>query len=401
MTTLGLWLDAVYREQDGRVHTNEACLQFLRFASRVGDHFDELVMFGREVPPEVTTQFELPARRVRLAPLPYYRSLRDVSGVLRAVPRLAGAAWRGMKGVDVMWVLGPYPWSWLFVLLALLRGKRVVLGVRQDTMDYYRQRLPHPALRVLLGPLWLLEGSFRLLAKALPITTVGPAIASRYGAPREGVLQYRTALYRAADVPDEPPKHDWDGRLRLLSVGRIEPEKDPLLMIETLAELERRRPGRYSLMWAGTGRLVGAVRERAEQLGIGDLVELPGYVPYEPELRRIYGEVNMLVHVALTEGLPQVILQAMAAGTPIVATDVGGVRAVLEDGAAGLVVPPSSKAALVEAIEATVDDPAARERRVLRGLELARAHTQEVETARVARFLAGESRPLSRLDSAR
>lgn len=388
MSRLGLWIDAVYREQGGRVLTDGDSYQFLRFACRVGEHFDELVLFGREAPHGAATPFELPGERNRLAPLPYYSSLRDVPGVMRALPRIAGAAWRGLDRVDVMWVIGPYPFSGLFVLLGLLRRKRVVLGVRQDTMQYYRQRLPHPALLGLLGPLWLLEASFRLMARALPVTTVGDAIARRYGGPREGVLEYVTALTRADDVAKRVPEHDWSGRLRLLSVGRIEPEKAPLLMVEALAELERRRPGRYSLTWAGTGRLAEAVRARADELGVGALVELPGYVPYEPDLRRLYQQVHILVHVALTEGLPQVLLQAMAAGTPIVATDVGGVRAALDGGAAGLVVPPADLPTLVRAIEATADDSQARAQRARRGLELARARTLEGESGRVAGFLA-------------
>lgn len=389
MSRLGLWTDAVYREEDGRVFTDESCFQFLRFASAVGDHFDELVLFGREAPDGVPTEFELPAERARLAPLPHYSSLRDVPGVLRALPRIAGAAWRGLGRVDLMWVIGPYPFSGIFVLLGLLRRKRVVLGVRQDTMEYYRQRLPHRTMKPLLGPLWLLEGSYRLMARVLPVTAVGEAIARRYGAPREGVLGYVTALTRASDVAEAEPERDWAGCLRLLSVGRIEPEKAPLLMVEALAELERRRPGRYSLTWAGTGRLADAVRARAEELGISALVEMPGYVSYEPDLRRLYGQVHMLVHFTLTEGVPQVVLQAMAAGTPIVASDVGGVRAALDGGAAGLIVPPGDSPALVRAIEETAGDAPARERRVQRGLELARGQTLEGESARVARFLAG------------
>lgn len=388
MTRLGLWTDSIYAERDGRVYSNEDSFQFLRFACKVGEHFDELVVFGRHAPAEVPTEFELPGHRNRLAPLPYYASLRDVVGLLRALPGLVAGVWRGLGRVDVMWVIGPYPFSAIFVLLGLARRKRVVLGVRQDTMEYYRARLPHRVLAPVLGPLWLLEAFYRVGSRVLPLTAVGDSIARRYGAPRAGVLEYVTALTPRTDVADQPPDLDWSGRLRLLSVGRIEPEKAPLMMVEALAELERRAPGRYSLTWAGTGRLADATRARAEELGIGELLALPGYVPYEPDLRLLYREVHMLVHVALTEGLPQVVLQAMAAGTPIVASDVGGVKAALDGGAAGLVVPPGDRSALVRAVEQTAEDAPARTRRVERGLELARGRTLEVESERVARFLA-------------
>jgi glycosyltransferase involved in cell wall biosynthesis len=321
--------------------------------------------------------------------MPYYPSLRELPAVARAVPGAIRAIWRGLAQVDAIWVFGPYPFSLVFVVLGLLRRKRVILGVRQDAIAYYRSRLPSRAAAPVLAPLWLLEAAYRVLARWLPATAVGAQIAGRYGGTRAGLLEHTVSLTPAREVAAgyEPP--DWSGELRLLAVGRLEPEKTPLVLVEALAELERLRPGRFRLTWAGSGRLAEAVRARADELGVGARLDLPGYVPYGPRLLELYRDAHLFVHTALTEGVPQVVLEAMAAGTPVVATDVGGVSAAVDGGAAGLLVPPADRHALVRAVLRLTDDADLRRRCAEAGLVLARQRTLEAEAGAVARFLGG------------
>jgi glycosyltransferase involved in cell wall biosynthesis len=276
------------------------------------------------------------------------------------------------------------------ITLAVLRRKRVVLGVRQDTPAYFRSRLPSGRWRPVLAGVRALDGLHRLFARRLPATVVGEAIATRYRSRHGRVLAMAPSLVSEADVVAEPPERDWEGVIDLLTVGRIDAEKNPLLTVEALAALERARPGRYRLRWAGVGPLADAVRVHAGELGVAERIELLGYVPFGPDLLRLYRDAHVLVHVSLTEGVPQVLVEALASATPIVATDVGGVGAALEQGRAGLLVPPSDREALVAAVLRLSDDAELRTQLVDRGLELARERTLEAEADRVARFLQGQ-----------
>src|SRR5437016_5489122 len=114
ISRLGVYIDAVYRVVDDRdrhqVWTTSECYQFLRFACAVGESFDSLVLFGRQAPRDLATEFSLPRDgSIHHAPLPYYRDLNDVLGVIRAAPGVVKGMWRGLDDVDAVWVFGPYP----------------------------------------------------------------------------------------------------------------------------------------------------------------------------------------------------------------------------------------------------------------------------------------------------
>jgi glycosyltransferase involved in cell wall biosynthesis len=388
---LGVYQDGPFHPvetpEGRRIAPDPVDAPFLRFVSEVGEQYGSLVVFARTVAGgEADPRLLLPAV-VRVVDLPDYGNLRRLPAVARASVRTSTAFWRGLDDVDTVWAFGPHPFELLLVLLATMRRRRVVLGVRQDTPAYFRSRLPSPRWKPVLAGIRALDGLNRLLARRLPATVVGEAAAVRYAGGRGRVLAMTPSLVAAADVVTEPAERDWSGEIALFTVGRIDAEKNPLLLVEALAALERERPGRYRLRWAGVGPLADDVRRRAEALGIGDRIELLGYVPFGPQLLELYRGAHALVHVSLTEGVPQVLVEALASGTPIVATDVGGVGSALEGGRAGLLVPPADLDALTAAVRRLSDDAELREQLVARGLELARERTLEAEAGRVATFL--------------
>lgn len=387
---LGVFQDGPFRlvagtDGDRRVVPDPADAPFLRFAGEVASHFDAYVVFARIAVSAPIDERPTLSERAEVVELPDFGGLRNLARLARVAAATGQAFWRGVGRVDIVWTFGPHPLELLLVAIARLRGRRVVLGVRQDTPRYFRARLPGRRWEPVLCAVLVLDRFHRLLARRMPATVVGTANARRY--PGRAVLAMTPSLVRAADVVQVPAGRDWDGEIALLTVGRIDREKNPYLLVDALAALERARPGRFRLRWVGVGPLSHEVRRRADEAGVGDRFELPGYLPFGSELLDLYRRAHAFVHVSLTEGVPQVLMEAHASGTPIVATDVGGVADALERGGAGLLVPPDDADALVAALLRVADDEALRERLVGRGLELARGRTLEVEASRVAAFL--------------
>lgn len=370
-----------------QVAPDPADFPFLSFACAVGRSFDSMLIFGRkQKTPDQQEQLLLP-RRAKLVELPAYESLLRPAQVARATPGTIRAFWRGLSNVDVVWVFGPHPFALILVGLALLRRKRVVLGIRQDSIIYFRSRLPNARWRPVLLAAYTWNAGFAALARVLRTTVVGAELARKYGRQRHRLLPMTVSLVRDADVVSQPRPKDWSGTIELLTVGRIDQEKNPLLLVEALAALEQEHPGRYRLSWAGTGPLREAVAQRASELDVREQMELLGFVPFGAQLLEKYRMAHIFVHVSLTEGVPAVLMEALASGAPVVATAVGGVSAALDQGSAGLLVPPNDLPALVAAIRRLAEDEGLRLQLVRRGLELARALTLEAEAERVARFI--------------
>jgi glycosyltransferase involved in cell wall biosynthesis len=375
-----------------RIAPDPADFPFLTFACAVGSNFASTVVLGRSERAPVTDALLLPPG-LALVELPSYDRLLRLGQVVRATPGTLRAFWRALSLVDVVWAFGPHPFVFLLVVLAFLRRRRVVLGVRQDTVAYFRARLPNSRWRPAMLAVHVWHLGFRMLARKLRATVVGNEIARAYGGERDTLLVMTVSLVRDEDVVVNPPDRDWNDAIELLTVGRIEQEKNPLLLVEALAALERKCPGRYRLTWIGTGPLEDAVTRRARELGISDQIELRGFVPFGPALLESYRRAHVFVHVSLTEGVPAVLIEALASATPIVATAVGGVAAALDRGNAGVLVPPSDLDALVSALLSIVDDAERRERLVRRGIELAHKCTLDSQAARVARFIQGVEDP--------
>lgn len=391
---LGIYIDTVHRVFETpagpRIATDPADFAFVGiFLPTVGTRFDSLLLFGRTHPGELGEYVPLPPD-VELAELPHYGDLRQIGSVGRALFGTARRFWRGLDRVDTVWIFGPHPFGLMLVLMAAARRRQIVLGVRQDTMSYFRSRLPSRRWAPLLVGAHVLDVSFRLLSRRVKTVVTGPAIARRYGIDRPQVFVMWESVVRSEDVATGPHDQSWDGPIELITVGRLDPEKNPLLLVDALGALERAEPGRYLLTWIGGGPMEQAIRERAAELGVAERIDLVGFVPFGPEVLDLYRRAHAFVHVSMTEGVPKVLVEALGCGTPIVATDVGGVSDVLDGGRAGLLVPPADLDALLAAIRLLSSDAELRERLVRRGLELARELTLETQSERVASFIASK-----------
>ena len=377
---LAVYTDYVYRREDGAVYAERA---FALFLAAVGERLDRMVIVGRLDPRPGASHYRLPDS-VEFVPLPHYPSLVDARRSVPAMARSLGRFWRVLGGVDGAWLLGPYALSVMFALLTALRGRRVALGVRQDTPRYVRSR--HPGRRWVHVAADALEGTYRLMARRWPVVVVGPGLARNYArAPRVLPIAVSLVAERQLVAPDDAlGSKSYDGELVALSVGRIEREKNPLLLADVLAALRARDP-RWRLVVCGEGPMEGDLRERLSELGVLEHAELRGYVPIDGDLPRLYRSSHALLHVSWTEGVPQVLFEAFAAGLPVVATAVGGVADAAGD--AALLVPAGEAEPPADALYRVGTDPGVRRRLVEAGAARVREHTTEVESRRVAEFL--------------
>lgn len=177
----------------------------------------------------------------------------------------------------------------------------------------------------------------------------------------------RHEVRRELGIPDDAPVVGW--------VGRLDPVKDCGTFVESFGRVSEGVPGVWYLV-VGDGTEAGAVRERADALGGGRIV----MAGRRDDVAEMVGAMDVFALTSLNEGLGMVIVEAMAAGVPVVATDVGGVPEVVDG--AGMLVPPSDPDALGSALVGLLDDGGLRERLAAKGR--ARAERYSIEATEAA-----------------
>ena len=132
----------------------------------------------------------------------------------------------------------------------------------------------------------------------------------------------------------------------ILCVGALVPRKNQRLLIEALPALAD-----AMLVLAGTGESEAALRALAKRIGVGDRVRFMGAVPHD-DLPALFAAADVMALVSSSEGIANAWVEALACGTPIVASDVGGIRELMKNDAAGRIVAqdPRAIAAAVQSI---------------------------------------------------
>jgi glycosyltransferase involved in cell wall biosynthesis len=137
-------------------------------------------------------------------------------------------------------------------------------------------------------------------------------------------------------------------------VGRLSPIKNHYLFLEVAARIAAVRPD-VRFVVVGDGELGSAIRARADRLKLSNRVIFAGW---RSDLVQVYGDLDVLVSCSDNEGMPISLIEAMAAGCPVIATNVGGVPDLIDDHQTGLLVPGRDPSRLTAALLRLLQDGA-------------------------------------------
>lgn len=279
---------------------------------------------------------------------PYFRTL--LNQVLY-LPRLLA-----FRHADVAHIFSASYWSFLLapapaILAARLFSRRVVLNYHSGEADDHLARwgvLVHP---------WL-----RLADEIVVPSEYLRQVFERYG------YQART-IRNIVDTSHFRYRERVPLRPRLLSTRNLEPYYRVDITLEAFARLRARYP-EATLTIAGCGSEEGRLRRLAGSLG-GSGIRFVGAI--DPQAMPIlYDEADIFVNSSVVDNQPVSVLEAFAAGLPVVSTGTGDIPAMVRDGETGVIVPQEDAAAMAEAVAALLD-------RSGRALQMARRAKQEVE----------------------
>jgi glycosyltransferase involved in cell wall biosynthesis len=206
----------------------------------------------------------------------------------------------------------------------------------------------------------------RLMA---PLTTLTICVAERERtaglAARTCIAERTVVIPNAIDVEAIPQARHDGGPPLVVAVGRLAEPKDAMTLVRALAAVPGRR---FAALLVGDGPDRPCVEEEVNRLGVADAVALVGTRDDVPAL---LAGADVFALSSRSEGAPISILEAMAAGLPVVSSRVGGVPELVVDGETGLLVPPGDPAAMSAALGRLVADADLRRRLGAAGRERA------------------------------
>ena len=356
---------------------------FARYVDSLAPYFDEVSLCVPVFAAPQPGGTRLHAANVTVAPLPYFDGPKHFYPKLPAVlARLA----RWVPTLDVLHCRVPTPAAYPAFVAARLSRIPVFLLVVGDlaallpTMPYRGWKKRGWAAYTSLEE-WTIA---RMTRRSLTFAN-GAALADKHQSVESPVIETKTTTISAGDIASRADTCA-DGVMRLLCVSRIDPRKGLRCLPEAIA---RARAAGVDARLDIVGPPVGAPGEAerdailadARRLQLDGEVRCVGAIALQELLQRYAGYDAFVLPTLPGEGIPRVLLEAMAAGLPIITTRVAGIPSLITHERNGLLIEQSTADAVATAIARIAADAALRRRLVQGGYETARSFTLERQAA--------------------
>ncbi len=372
-----------WRAADGTLREVEG--SFARYVDSLAPYFDEISLCVPVLSEARGEGTAIRATNVTLAPLPPFDGpVHFYPKLLSVWPRL----WRWVGGIDVLHCRIPSPAAAFAFACARIMSRPAFVLVVGDLQAL----LPTMPYRGVKRVLWRLYTAFEemnvqwMTDRSLAFAN-GKALADKHSRPAHQVIETTTTTISLTDIATRTDTCT-DPRVRILTVSRIDPRKGLRVLPEVVQRLQARG---LSVSLDIVGPVVGrpgedertAILHDAARLGVGADVHALGPVPLD-RLLPLYRDYDVFVLPTLPgEGIPRVLLEAMTAGVPIVATRVAGIPSLVTHEVNGWLVDQPTAGAVADAIATIVSDAALRRRLIANGYETARGFTLEAQAARM------------------
>jgi len=380
--TLGiLYHMPFWQAADGSLWEAEG--SFARYVDSLAPYFDEVVLSVPVFDRPQAAGSRVRAGNVRLAPLPYFPGPRQFYPML---PRVYRRLKSWVEQCDVIHLRVPTPAAYFAFKVAKTARKPVFLLVVGD----YAALLPHLPYRGVKKRLfsWYVAFEERALRKmtagALTFAN-GAALKEKHERHGARVVETKTTTLSQSDIATRTDVRT-SGRIKALTVCRIDPRKGLRTLPGAIALLGARGVDIAIDIIGPTIGLIGdeeraAIHADARQSGVVDRVNLLGTVPLD-RLMQLYRDYDVFILPTQPgEGIPRVLLEAMANGLPVITTNVSGIASLVVDGSNGLLIAESSAEAIADAVQRIVSDAALRRTLIQGGYATARTFTLEKQAA--------------------
>ena len=345
------------------------------------NYFDEIIVSSPSIRVDTIGESQL-IKDIKLAPRPYYGG--SVSSFFKSIHKIAIPTIRNIytciNSADLIMIRIPSPIaiiSWIFSRIqnkpyfVYIAGDVVKAASHGDKYNKITERVIAKAA----------SKYFRVLEKIVCYNTLSFAVGSDLYKEFNKVSKKCVMIIPSTITTEiitrkrlDATKKEWS----VLYVGRLVPVKGIMYLLQAISILERRnKKNKITLHLAGDGYARSKLEKMADTLKISHMVKFHGRIPFGENMWNMYKRADLFVLPSLSEGIPKVILEAMAFGLPVIATNVGGIPDVVKHKKTGLLVEPRSPEQLAQAIEEIIENKELRENIIYNSHQFIKEHTVE------------------------
>lgn len=224
------------------------------------------------------------------------------------------------------------------------------------------------------------------------VLVTGSELLDRLAGNGRRVFPYFTSLVHESDICTLPSPKILHEQVNILYVGFLNNNKGIDVLLQAIAKYSHRFGINTKLHLVGEGPARPSLETLCHKLRIENDVTFYGFIGDKMDLAEIYRQCDLFVLPSRSEGIPKVLLEAMAYGLPILTTNVGGIPDFIQNGENGVMVRPDDIDALGRALATLIDDNVFREKLVQGGRNYIRKHTMEAQAAEITSYLLHEGR---------
>lgn len=338
---------------DGEAYTTR--YPFALFMIGLAKHIDSLLFF---VPLKVSNDEHgdysvvLPDN-VKIIPYPYCYSLREqYAQIHRILPEFIRVFLANTNSFDICCFTNTNIISFTGFLISIIKSKEVVLYLRNNLVKCYSVQIQSSFGRFVGYCLGLFEEILcRIMIRKSTTFVIGRELFKRYEGKSHSLYLFYENLISNDQIKYRKNMNDFiEKKVSLLSVGRLVPQKGLEYLINAVEELVNDKGYDVLCNFVGSGIEEDKLRDLIDCKGLTNSFKFCGNLPWDNALFRLYKESDIFVLSSLTEGFPKTLFEALAFGTAVVATNVGGVSGIIKNGHNGMLVEPRSSSDITAAI---------------------------------------------------
>jgi len=313
---------------------------------------------------------------IDVVPLPAFNGRR---GLLRNLKRVISTLHDEVKSADVVYCMGPNDVGVLGMVMARLEGRRMFASLDTDRARCVLRRDHSPIIKYAkyTANRYALYPLIRRLCNDVPVFVTGNMFMGEYPTWTQWV---KTTL-KKQDIPSLLTSSNAEpGSFHVVFAGRLAPVKNIPALLKAIQIVDSSgTPIRCTVI--GDGPLKEDLERLTEEIGIP--VDYPGHKPNQELISSRFLNADTLVLPSLEERQGKVLLEAMACSIPVIASNVGGIPTVVQNGVNGLLCKPESAEDIADKILSLVYDSDLRQKLIKNGHAYARQHALDVEVGRL------------------